>query len=43
MVKVYWQEHEKTCCYNLYFCSLVSVSKAFNLASIFTELSLLTK
>lgn len=43
MFQVYQQEHEKTCCYNLCFSSLLCVSKAFNLASTFTALSLLAK
>lgn len=43
MFQVYQQEHEKTCCYNLCFSSLSPVSKAFNLASTITELSLLAK
>lgn len=43
MVKVYWQKHDKTCCEDLYFSSLLSASKALHLVPIFRELSLLTK
>lgn len=43
MVKVYWQKHDKTCCEDLCFSSLLSAYKALHLVPIFRELSLLTK